>query len=183
MLKRILKSKWFLIILLLAAGGAYLYFSGTIGNLIAQIQLQLNLRFGKERTFDEALQDQAIKDWDFETDQVTANVIGTDPEKETLTLSFVWPPEFINAKFGNERPVPEQIVKIGCPKEESELYATRAPEDLENPEPLDTQLLQGGIDVAAEAQSGDVLFGYCANEECTEINHFCQLNRTILVEE
>src|SRR3990172_7834917 len=183
MLKRILKSKWFLIILLLAAGGAYLYFSGTIGNLIAQIQLQLNLRFGKERTFDEALQDQAIKDWDFETDQVTANVIGTDPENGTLTLSFVWPPEFINSKFGEERPVPDQTVKITCPEEESDLYATRVPKDQQTLSPMETELLESGINIVSTAQSGDSLIGFCINQECTEISRGCELRRTILVEE
>ena len=143
----------------------------------------MQIRFGKELTFDEALQNQATKDWNFETDQVTANVIGTDPEKETLVLSFVWPPGFLNTVFGSERPVPEKTVKITCPKEEGTLTATRVPKDLRNPEPLDTKLLQTGIDIVVEAQSEDTLFGYCANEECSEINHYCQLNRTILVEE
>ena len=183
MLRRILKSKWFWVIFLLTAAGVYLYFPGTVSNLVDQIQLQLNRQFGKESTLDEALKNQTVKDWDYTTDLITANVIGTDLEKGTLTVSFVWPPGMINTLFGNERPVPEKTIKITCPKEESDLYAVRVPKDLQNPEPLETKLLQSGIDIVAEAQSEDTLFGYCADAECTEINRSCQLNRTILVEE
>lgn len=163
----------------MVATGVYLYFTGTL----SRWALELQLRFSKERAFDEALQDQATKEWDYTTDPVTANVIGSDLEAGTLLLSFVWPPGFLTARFGNERPVPDQIVKITCPKEESDLFATRVPKDLQTPRPMETKLLESGIEIVRAAQSGDSLIGYCANEECSEISRFCQLNRTFIVEE
>ena len=179
MLKRILKSWKFWLVVLILTAAAYFYFNGTIDRWISQIQMRL----GKELTFDEALQNQATKDWDFETDQVTANVIGTDPEKETLTLSFVWPPGFLNLVFGSERPVPEKTVKITCPKEESDLYATRVPKDQQDPSPMETELLESGINIVSTAQSGDSLIGFCNNQDCAEISRGCELRQTILVEE
>ena len=164
---------------------AILYFSGNFFLLTERIRGWVNkiqVQFGKELTFDEALQDQSTKDWNFETDQVTANVIGTDPENGTLIVSFVWPPEFINSKFGNERPVPEQTVKITCPKEESELYATRVPKDQQTLSPMETELLESGISIVSTAQSGDSLIGFCINRECAEISRGCELRRTFLVD-
>ncbi|OGC62476.1 hypothetical protein A3J33_02290 [candidate division WWE3 bacterium RIFCSPLOWO2_02_FULL_53_10] len=186
MIKRVFKSKWFRITLLVGVAVAYLYLSGAYIVITGKAESWINelrVRFGKELTFEEALQDQTTKDWDFETDQVTANVIGTDPENGTLTLSFVWPPEFINSKFGEERPVPDQTVKITCPEEESDLYATRVPKDQQTLSPMETELLESGINIVSTAQSGDSLIGFCINQECTEISRGCELRRTILVEE
>ncbi len=149
MLKRILKSWKFWLIILVLATAAYLYFSGTLPRWINQ----LRIRFSKDRTFDEALQDQSTKDWDYLTDPVTANVIGSDLEAGTLVLSFVYPPGFLDARFGDERPVPDLTAKITCPKEESILTATRVPKDLKNPEPLDTELLESEIDIVKTAIS------------------------------
>jgi len=179
MLRRIFTSWKFWLVVLVMIATAYLYFSGTIDSWVSKIRI----RFGKELTFDEALRDQNTKDWDYTTDQVTANVIGTDPEKETLVLSFVWPPGFLNLVFGSERPVPEKTVKITCPKEESDLYAIRVPKDQQDLSPMETKLLESGIDIVNTAQSGDSLIGFCNNQDCTEISRGCELRRTLIVEE
>lgn len=160
-------------------GGYYLYSTGVVGKIILKIQDP----FFEKKTIEEALKDQAVKDWDYTTDQATANVISTDIENGTLVLSFVWPPDFINSKFGEERPVPEETVEITCPKEESYLYFTRVVGKQQTTNPEDFQQIGSGIDIVAEAQSGDSLLGYCATEECEEINRECVLLRTVFAEE
>ncbi len=180
MVKRILKSKWFWLVVLLVSLGVALYSYG-IPNLLYYWDRIFNPP--KDITLEEALQEQITKDWDYTTDPVTANVVSSDLEAGTLLLSFVWPPGFIRARFGGETPPPNQTVEITCPKEESGLYATRVPKDLQTSQPMETKLLESKIDIVSTAQSGDSLIGLCANEECTEINRFCQLNRTFIVEE
>jgi len=181
MLKRILKSWKFWLIVLLSIVIVALYLSGVITRLVAYVDSTLNPP--EDISVDEALQQQAALDWNYNDNPITANVIGTDPENGTLSVSFVWPTGFINERFENERPVPDQTVKITCSKEDSAYYITRVPKSQQDVTKMEAKLDQTGINIIEMAQSGDSIIGLCANEECSEINRSCQLHRTFLVEE
>lgn len=177
MLKRIVKSKWFWIVFLFAALGVAYYY----GSDIAVYYVDRIINPPENLTFDEALQLQSAKDWDYTTDLVTANVIGTDLENNTITVSFVWPPSFITKIFGNKDPT--STVKVSCTKEESAVTVTRVLKEQQTPEPQETKVIETEIDIVSEAQSGDTVIAYCADEECSEIIRVCELNRTFIVEE
>ena len=77
---------------------------------------------------------------------------------------------------------PELTVKITCTKDESSLYITSIPKEFQDSDRLEAKLSWEGIDIFSEAGDGDYLIGICANEECSEINHGCQLHRIVAEE-
>ena len=179
MLKRIIKSKWFWLVFLFIVALRVAYHYG-YGFDTAVYYVGRIINPPENLTFDEALQLQSAKESDHTTDLVTANVIGTDPKNNTLTVSFVWPPGFVTKIFGDKEPT--STVKVGCTKEESSITVTRVLKDQQTPEPQDTKVLETGVDIVSEAKSEDSIIAFCADEECSELIRICELNRTFVVE-
>lgn len=183
MLKRILKSKWFWIVVLIlaATGGAWLYLSRN-PNFIEDLRSRINRPQDLPQEFDisDVIQYEDITNWDFERDPVIADIVSVDSENQTMGLTFILPTGFITERFSEGDP--DLTVKIGCTKEESSLYVTSVPKDFQATDKLEAELQETGIGIFSEAGDGDYLVGLCANEKCSEINRGCQLHRIVAEE-
>ena len=162
-------------------GGGWLYLSRN-PNFIEDLRSRINRPQDLPQEFDisNVIQYEDVANWNFERDPVITDIVSVDSENQTMDLTFILPTGFITERFSEGDP--ELTVKITCTKDESSLYITSIPKEFQDSDRLEAKLSWEGIDIFSEAGDGDYLIGICANEECSEINHGCQLHRIVAEE-
>jgi len=178
MLKRILKSWKFWLVVLILTAAAYFYFyrnPSFVQDIISPPSPSPNLPENFDVT--DVIQYGDVIDWKFGSDPVIANIISTDPAGKTMNLAFMRPTGFITERFGDKEPT--LTVKISCTKKESSLYVTSVPKDYQAGDLLEAKLQDIDIDIFAEARDGESITGLCVDQDCKEINRSCRLYQVI----
>ncbi len=179
MIRKLLKKPLFWIVsvlLIVVLGGFYLY---SYTGVFSTLEFKIRSLIEPPLTAEEYLAAQAEKDWDFNTQITTANILDYDPEGRTVTLSFIYPVKLAE-KLGVDNPV--KTVKVSCSNEDSRYFVTKIKASDTTGASNETKLIESNTDLFDTMRVGDAFFGFCADEDCNEINKNCELHQAIVEE-